>query len=223
MVGFSNRFGRVVGLSVAMSLAWLASADAGFRISGEGSHLRVEATDARIDDVLTALREKYGLIYHNDAAFEQPITGNYSGSLDQVVKQIMRRYDHAIKSRNGVVELVVTNQVKSTAKPPPLTPPSTPGNVSAVTAALQMQAGQMATLNTPPASAGQSASAGSSSSAVVSSTGVSSTGVLGGGAMSGGAASGAGAPAATSSMAELTQRASSTVRELTQALSRLTP
>lgn len=213
MAGFSNRFGLVVGLSVAISIGWFSSASAGFNITGEGKNLRVEATDARIDDMLTALRDKYGLIYHNDAAFEQTVTGNYSGSLDQVVKQIMRRYDHAIKSRNGVVELVVTNQVKSTAKPPPLTQPSTPGGASAVTTALQIQANQMAALNAPQPPAGQSA-AGSSG---VSSTGVSSTGVLGGGAISGEA------PAAKSSMAELTQRASATVRELTQALSRLTP
>lgn len=208
MIGFSNRFGLVVGLSVAISAGWFGRADAGFNITGQGSNLRVEATNARIDDLLTALRDKYGLIYHNDAAFEQPITGNYSGSLDQVVKQIMRRYDYAIKSRNGVVELVVTNQVKSTAKPPPLTQPSTPGGASAVTTALQMQANQMAAINAPQASTGQSASAAAPSL---------STGVLGG-AMPGGDAAGA-----KSSMAELTQRASSTVRELTQALSRLTP
>lgn len=215
MVGFSNRLSLIVGLSVAISIGWFGRADAGFNITGEGNNVRVEASDARIDDVLTALRDKYGLIYHNDAAFEQPITGNYAGSLDQVVKQIMRRYDHAIKSRNGVVELVVTNQVKSTAKPPPLTQPSTPGGVSAVTTALQIQANQMAALNAPQASAGPFASVSGSSS----STGVVlSTGVLGGGAPAAPVS-----PAGTSSMAELTQRASSTVRELTQALSRLTP
>lgn len=214
MIGFSNRFGLVVGLSVAISTGWFGRADAGFNITGQGSNLRVEATDARIDDVLTALRDKYGLIYHNDAAFEQPITGNYSGSLDQVVKQIMRRYDHAIKTRNGVVELVVTNQVKSTAKPPPLTQPSTPGAASAVTTALQVQANQMVAVNAPQASAGQSASVAGSSSSM----GVLSTGVLGGGAPAAPVS-----PAGTSSMAELTQRASSTVLELTQALSRLTP
>lgn len=218
MAGFAHRLGLLVGLSTALTLGCSAFASAGFNIAGDGNNVRVQATDARINDVLTALHDKYGLIYHNDVAPDQTITGNYSGSLDRVVKQIMQRYDHAIKTRNGVVELVVTNQVKSTAKPPPLTPPSTPGNVSAVTTALQIQANQIATMNAQNNSSQASATAAASGSS-------SSSSVIGAGAGNSGGSAAAGSPAgapATSSMAELTQRASSTVRELTQALSRVT-
>lgn len=217
MAGFAHRLGLLVGLSTALTLGCSAFASAGFNIAGDGNNVRVQATDARINDVLTALHDKYGLIYHNDVALDQTITGNYAGSLDRVVKQIMQRYDHAIKTRDGVVELVVTNQVKSTAKPPPLTPPSTPGNVSAVTTALQMQANQIATMNSQGNSSQAPATGASGPS--------SSSSVIGAGAGSSGGSASGGSPAgspATSSMAELTQRASSTVRELTQALSRVT-
>jgi hypothetical protein len=174
-------------------------------ITGSRDQITLQARDASLDDVLRALRDRYGLIYRNNAPEGQAITGSYRGSLESVVGEVTRRYDRALKTKNGTVELIMTNQVKSTAKPLPMPRPEHNG-ASTVTATLDSQARQILAFNAGGAAPGSAAAIDTTS-----------------GARTGapiGAAPPSPQPALTSraSMAELTQRASSSVRELVQAL-----
>jgi hypothetical protein len=193
----------ICAITSAIASFNISLAFADLSVDGSRDHLRVQAKDASLDDVLAALRDRYGLVYRTDVPLNQTITGNYSGTLESVLAQLTRNYDHALKIKQGVVELIFTNQAKSTAKPPPLTvAASSSKGVSSVTSMLETQARQIA------ANSGASGVSGGANGAAAGATVVGST-------------AGPSSSGSPSSMAAMTQQASSTVRELAQALSKV--
>ncbi len=199
-----------IALAAAVSAGLGQAAMAEVSVSGSRDEIHLKASEAPLEEVLTVLRDRYGLVYRTETPLTQPVSGVYRGSLERVVSLLTRRYDHAIRTNAGTVELVFTNQVKSTAKPPPLTQPTPEGNVSAVSAALQTQAQQIALAN-----------ASATAQANGSGTGASAGSIAGLGATAGSPSGNNSAAASQASMAQMTQQASSTVKELAAALSRI--
>jgi hypothetical protein len=127
------RYGAfLVGALVVLSSP---ATNAETRLTGQVDAIRMEARDASIEDVLTALGATYGLRFSTQTPLGAHITGTFTGPLLKVVAQVLGGYDYVSKSTNGAVEVAVVGvvgdrqAVPSTLPafatlPPPATAPS---------------------------------------------------------------------------------------------------
>ena len=107
---------RLLVLTILLAALFHApSVRAEIRVSGEPAAVRIEAHDARIDEVMGALRESFGLNYRGPASLGRRITGKYDGSLQGVVARLLDGYDFVIKTDSESVEVWVYGSVKSEA------------------------------------------------------------------------------------------------------------
>jgi hypothetical protein len=107
-----------VGLAAALSLIVFAAtpdvAVAETRLNGGPDNVQVEASDTTLDELLAALHDRFGLTYPSTASLEQKVDGNYAGPLANIVKRLLKDYDHALKLENGRIVVVVIYPRKST-------------------------------------------------------------------------------------------------------------
>ena len=59
------------------------------QITGEGGAIQVDAKEASVEELLTALRKAYGLEYSSSANLSRSVSGIYAGSLQQVVSRVL--------------------------------------------------------------------------------------------------------------------------------------
>ncbi len=108
-----------------------ASARAEVRIAGAADAIQVEARDAPLEEVLSALRANFGLRYRSGATLDRRVSGIYEGPLQRVVSRLLEGYDFVLKSEAGVVEVLVvgggqTGQARPSPVPAPSPVPPTP-------------------------------------------------------------------------------------------------
>src|SRR5262245_65854420 len=103
-----------VAISLSISSATKASAEA--NIAGTRDRVEVAANGAGLEQLLSALRDKFNLSYRSKIPFEHKIDGNYSGSLVSVVKQLLATYDYVLKSENDELIVLVINRQSATAR-----------------------------------------------------------------------------------------------------------
>ncbi len=113
------------------------SARADVQVTGESDSITVEAKEASVEEVLTALKKAYGLQYGSSANLSRFISGTFAGSLQQVVSRVLvlQGYDFiAETSAQGVIVAVYgkstapvsTVAVAPQAAPVPNKPPPPP-------------------------------------------------------------------------------------------------
>ena len=85
----------------AALLALAPAAQAEVRVTGDRRALLVEAGQASIEEVLTALRDAVGLSYRSAVRLNAPITGRFTGSLDQVVVKLLLAGDYSYVFRSA--------------------------------------------------------------------------------------------------------------------------
>ena len=116
------RYGAfLVGALVVLSSP---ATNAEMRLTGQVDAVRLEARDATIQDVLTALGATYGLRIRTATPLGAHITGTFTGPLLKVVARVLEGYDYVSKSMNGTVEVAVVGVVGDQAVPSPATPPA---------------------------------------------------------------------------------------------------
>lgn len=71
---------------------------AGAKVSGSPDAVEVEADDASVEEVLSALRDAFALRYRTAGDMRFAISGSYTGSLREVVSRILNRYDFVMES-----------------------------------------------------------------------------------------------------------------------------
>jgi hypothetical protein len=114
--------------------------NAEMRLTGQVDAVRMEARDASIEDVLTALGATYGLRFRTATPLGAHITGTFTGPLVKVVARVLEGYDYVSKSTNGTVEVAVVGVVGDRqAVPSPATLPAfatlpPPANVPSIRA-----------------------------------------------------------------------------------------
>ncbi len=84
-------------------------ARAEIQITGESDAIKVEAKEASVEELLTALRKAYGLQYWSSANLNQSVSGTFAGSLEQVVSRalVLQGYDFiAETSAQGTIVAV---------------------------------------------------------------------------------------------------------------------
>lgn len=81
-------------------------------VEGNAESMRLEAKRATIVQILAALRTEFGIRYRAGIADTRPVTGDFVGSLDQVVARVLDDYDYVVKRSPDVVEIVLVSQRK---------------------------------------------------------------------------------------------------------------
>jgi len=89
------------------------SARAEVRVTGTAEAVRIEARDATVADVLSALGAGVGLQYRSGAPLERQVSGTFAGSLRRVLARVLEGYDFVLKERSGTPEVVIIGAAKT--------------------------------------------------------------------------------------------------------------
>jgi hypothetical protein len=101
-------------LSIAFcATTYLAHAEG--KISGTPELVRIEATNATVDELLSGLRDKFGLSYRSGRLLDEKIEGAYSGSLIGVVRRLLANYNYVLSRRSDGDTLLVQVLDKDTS------------------------------------------------------------------------------------------------------------
>jgi len=117
-----------------------APSQAQVRMEGSQEALHLDVTDARLADVLNALKGKFNIRFRSNDALEGRITGSFSGPLRRVVARLLEGYDYVIAiSPDGLDALILLQN--STAN---VVVPGTPASVVTWPAAAPVMTAQEA-------------------------------------------------------------------------------
>jgi hypothetical protein len=92
-------------LIVALFPAYSARAEV--RITATADVVRVEAHDASVEEVLSALHDKFGVQYRSTEPLQARISGIYEGPLQRVVARLLAGYDFFVKGQAGTITAVI--------------------------------------------------------------------------------------------------------------------
>ncbi|HEY4406088.1 MAG TPA: hypothetical protein VGN55_15685 [Xanthobacteraceae bacterium] len=76
-------------------------------IAGGPADIRLEASDASLEEILLALHASFKLRYHTLATLDDAVSGSYHGPLARVASQLLDRYDFMMKVAAESVEISV--------------------------------------------------------------------------------------------------------------------
>lgn len=107
--GRTGRLGPIVLAAILLAAFSAHSVRAEVRISGNRDAVQIEARDAPVEEVLSALNTSFGLRYRSAASLERRVSGNYQGSLRQAVKKLLEGYDFFMRIQSEAVDIMVTS------------------------------------------------------------------------------------------------------------------
>jgi hypothetical protein len=150
MTSLSARLRPVLAgiLTMALALSLSNTAHAEVHVEGQIDSVRVEVRDASVHEALAALSAAFGLRVHNSAALNQPMSGTYRGSLQQVVARLLTGRDYVARYFPGNAEIkiydpdngVISRPVASWPGPPVV--PAVAPNIAAPAPASNLTKGQ---------------------------------------------------------------------------------
>ncbi len=87
----------------------------GVKVAGTAEKLRIEVSNATVDDALAALRSAVDFKCSCPPPLDRRVSGAYQGNIGRVLSRLLEGYDHVIKtSPSGMVEVIV---VRTNASP----------------------------------------------------------------------------------------------------------
>jgi hypothetical protein len=110
--GRTRRLGPIVLAAILVAASSAHSVRAEVRISGNRDAVRIEARDAPVEEVLSALNTRFGLRYRSAGSLERRVSGNYEGSLRRLVKKLLQGCDFFMKTQSEVVDVVVISALE---------------------------------------------------------------------------------------------------------------
>lgn len=120
----SRRPGSLVPAAACFLLA--SAAPACCAVEGTPEQVRLAAHGERLETLLGELRDKFGLVYQSAIPLDQTVDGAFSGELSSVVRSLLRQYDYVTKRDHARLEVtILTKSGRSaeagapTASPPP--------------------------------------------------------------------------------------------------------
>ena len=125
-------------LTLGASVAWARTQ---VSIEGDSAHVRLEARNAPLSEVLSTLEQTFPVRHRTAVALDQSIVGTYRGPLRQVLSRLLDgfsyyvvdtaegRMDVTVLSRRGVAEIAAPQAVN--AFPRIEVPPPTAAQVAA--------------------------------------------------------------------------------------------
>jgi type II secretory pathway component GspD/PulD (secretin) len=93
-------------------------AQAETHVAGKPAALRVDAQNASLQEVLTALRTSFGLQYRISTDFNRSVSGSYNGSLREVITRLLDGYDFFVRKVGDDLEVVVVGFSASSGTAP---------------------------------------------------------------------------------------------------------
>ena len=118
---FAVRLRRLPALAlVFLAASFSGQADAEVAVDGGRREMQVNVTNDTVGHVLEALSEKGTLRFRSTARLDKVIGGSFSGSLGQVVSQILMGFDFVIVDKPRGVEIVVFEESGAKPIPPPM-------------------------------------------------------------------------------------------------------
>jgi hypothetical protein len=103
----------------------LRTAQAEVRVEGANDFVRVEVRDASVHEALAALSAMFGLSVLNSAALNQPVSGTYQGSLQQVIARLLAGRDYVAIYSAGNAEIRIFGSHNDGRSQPIARPPRT--------------------------------------------------------------------------------------------------
>jgi len=97
-------------LAAALKTASAGLANPGIQIRGTADAIRVEATDAPITEVLTALGPAFHVRYRSEIPLDRKISGVYRGSLKRVIARLLKGYNYFAKRDGAEMEIVIISE-----------------------------------------------------------------------------------------------------------------
>ena len=94
-------------LSAIFLQAFSMSARADVKVSGDADALKIEASEASLEEVLAALGRNSGLQFRYPANFSHSVSGTYAGSLRQVLSRLLQGYNFVVESSESGTRLVI--------------------------------------------------------------------------------------------------------------------
>ena len=101
-------------LIAALGAIVASAAHAEARVTTRADTIRLEARDAPISEVLTAL----GATYELRSGLGQPLTGTYTGSVREVISHVLAGYDYVVERSNGRLAVIIYGISKSAPNAP---------------------------------------------------------------------------------------------------------
>jgi hypothetical protein len=104
----------------------LGPAAAETQVRGQPDDMSLQAENASIGEILAALSAEFNIGYKLAAIPGRSVTGNYSGTLQQVLVRVLDSYNYFIKNLDDRMEIVVLGAVSpasasnSNGHPPPV-------------------------------------------------------------------------------------------------------
>jgi hypothetical protein len=99
--------GVLIGVLLCALLMGPARLRAQILLEGSAAAVRLEAKQAPIGEILAALGKGFGLRYRASIDLGRPVTGTFSGSLQQVVIRVLDGYDYVVKTSANSVEIAL--------------------------------------------------------------------------------------------------------------------
>jgi hypothetical protein len=106
----------ISAFSLLTNVATVAHAET--HVLGEPAALRVEAQNASLQEVLTALRTSFGLQYRISTDLNRSVSGSYNGSLREVITRLLDGYDFFVRKVGDDLEVVVVGFSASSGTAP---------------------------------------------------------------------------------------------------------
>jgi hypothetical protein len=95
-----------IAFATALAIA-PTTAVAGLKVSGDAESIVVEAQNASIEEVLSALSERFNMRYRSSANLQIQITGTYKGILRDVLRRVLAGRGFFVNLKTDVVEVTV--------------------------------------------------------------------------------------------------------------------
>lgn len=98
--------GCLMSLVLVFAAMAASAAHAGVRVTQQAGEIRVEARDASISEVLTALGASYELANHTTLA-STPLNAIYSGSVGEIISHVLEGQDYTVRYSDGKLAIII--------------------------------------------------------------------------------------------------------------------
>jgi hypothetical protein len=100
----------LVAMRAAIAFAALFHAQfvrAEVRVTRDSGIVRIEAHNASVQEILSALHDRFGLQYRSATPLQFRISATYQGPLQEVLMRVLAGYDFFVRPHAGTVTVVI--------------------------------------------------------------------------------------------------------------------
>jgi hypothetical protein len=101
---FRSYWAIVVGIALTIAPTFTL---AEVQVRGTQQAVSVNAQNASVEEILSAIRNAFGVRYRSSINLQQETTGTYEGSLYRVLQRILESYDFIVKTSEAGTEITI--------------------------------------------------------------------------------------------------------------------